>query len=116
MKKVSQVRQKVKKLNKTMEKEIKKIIEAVTHDVFGHESWIIIGNEQHKSFWYALIGDCGNTCELQEIGYPKEFIHHRELKEEGNIFIIDPFIFIKAKTFEELLEKIVKKIEEYEEK
>jgi len=27
-------------------------------DAFGHESWFEIGVEQHKAFYYCLLGDC----------------------------------------------------------
>jgi len=27
-------------------------------DAFGHESWFEIGVEQHKKFYYCLLGDC----------------------------------------------------------
>jgi len=27
-------------------------------DAFGHESWFEVGVEQHKKFYYCLLGDC----------------------------------------------------------
>jgi len=39
---------------------MKKIIKAIENDLFGHESWVLIGNEQHKEYWWACIGDCSN--------------------------------------------------------
>ena len=80
---------------------MEKIIQAIENDIFGHESWIVIGNEQHKHFWYAIIGDCGWTNELHN--KPDFF----QLEVVG-------YIQVKAKTFPELLKKIQKEIDKRE--
>jgi len=32
-------------------------------DVFGHESWFVVGMERHKEFYYCFIGDCSSDWE-----------------------------------------------------
>jgi len=32
-------------------------------DAFGHESWFEVGVEQHKEYYYCLLGDCSASQE-----------------------------------------------------
>jgi len=35
-------------------------------DAFGHESWFEIGVEQHKQYYYCLLGDCSVSEEVRK--------------------------------------------------
>lgn len=83
---------------------MKKIIKAIENDLFGHESWIVIGNEQHKKFWYALVGDCSSINEAFEFF---EFPTTDAIKE---FRVSLPKITLQDKTFSGLIKKLNKEI------
>ena len=40
---------------------LKVLSEFCAGDTFGHESWFVLGVEEHKSFYYCFIGNCSAT-------------------------------------------------------
>ena len=91
---------------------MKEINQAIEKDLFGHESWIVVGNEQHKRFWYALIGDCSswNTIGNGITKNGKYIIPSLNGKQE-----FEPNFILVAETFPKLIKKInqiIIKIEE----
>jgi len=64
-------------------------------DVFGHESWFIVGIEQHKEFYYCFIGDCSAT---EDDGWAKLYPESelaKKLEEERKAGkAIKPKIFV----------------------
>jgi len=54
---------------------VKVLSELCISDIFGHESWFVIGIDQNMRFYYCFIGDCSATpedgWEILDKGRPK---------------------------------------------
>lgn len=90
-----------------------KLTKAIKNNLYGDESWIVIGNEQHKRFWYALIGNSGNWNTVGN-GITKDGVYIMPDLMKKQEF--EASIVLTADTLNELLQKISKmsKMEEYD--
>ena len=87
---------------------LSKIIKAVETDEWGHESWIIIGVEQHKMFWYAVLGDCSfwHFTPDENISVRVRCGSLNPIDMRGKGIVVADGLYFTAKTLDKLLEKI----------
>lgn len=79
-----------------MEKKLKKIIKFFENDECGHESWFMMGVEQHKEYYWACWGDCSDWA----INPFEKWANRKALSYRERI---------KADTFQELIDLVYKR-------
>ena len=86
-----------------MENLFKLLSRAVEKDLLGHESWFLLGNEQHKSYWYLSAGNCGTGG----LDLKAESFDAKEGRGHFSFMEVDSLFYFLGDTIEEVLIKML---------